>query len=284
MPAPSSLAQLVAAIAQHTEELPPEATRPIEHYRRGANDAWNLWSYFARNIRRTNVYYTAYERHATRLRSMVLLSLVEAFERYIKETAAICVDHVARLVLDERLNVFRLKATSVAAHFDEESLGRALCEGDTWLDCEEIDRRFRQILADPFKPGSFNLFGQTSGPDGWRRGTTDTLFQLRHVIAHNISVLTRSDAAKLRLLVKAPVDAPKMLAPTEQDVRSAKRFLDDTVRWANARIADRLAELLTTIYADHPGAFAAQERADQVTHQFDHVVTIAGSQGVPRSP
>jgi hypothetical protein len=192
------------------------------------------------------------------------------------------VDHVARLVLDERLNVFRPKATSLAAHFDEESLGRALCEGDTWLDCEEIDRRFRQLLADPFKSGSFNLFGQTSGPEGWRRGTADTLFQLRHVIAHNISVLTRSDAAKLRLLVKAPVEAPRMLAPTEQDVRSAKRFLDDTVQWMNARIADRLAALLTTIHAEHPAAFPPQERADQVTHQFGHVVTIAGARGVPQ--
>src|SRR5690606_25693946 len=119
-----------------------------------------------------------------------------------------------------------------------------------------------QILADPFKSGSFNLFGQASGPDGWRRGTADTLFQLRHVIAHNVSVVTRSDAAKLRLLVKAPVEAPRMLAPTEQDVRSAKRFLDDTVRWASSRIADRLAELLTTIHADHPAAFAPRERAD----------------------
>jgi hypothetical protein len=78
VPAPPGLAQLVAAIAHHTEELPPESASPFEHYRRGANDAWNLWSYFARNIRRANVYYTAYERHATRLRSMVLLSLVEA--------------------------------------------------------------------------------------------------------------------------------------------------------------------------------------------------------------
>lgn len=277
-----SLAQLVAAIPQHTDALPPESARPIEHYRRGANDAWNLWQYFARNVLRANIYQTAYERHATRLRSMVLLSIIESFERYLKEVAAVCVDHIAPLVLDDRdrFKEFTLKPSGIAGHFADRSIGKALCEGLTWLDCDEIDKRFRRLLADPFDQGSFKLFGQPTGPDGWRANTADTLFQLRHVITHNISVITRSDAAKLSLLVKGNVDAPRILSPTEPDVRSAKRFLDDTVNWANRRVAQRMAELLTKIHSDNPSAFVAQERADLVTNQFFLAVTVAGAVGV----
>jgi hypothetical protein len=276
-----SLAQLVAAIPRHTAALPPESARPIEHYRRGANDAWNLWQYVARNVQRANVYQTAYERHAVRLRSMVLLSIIEAFGRYIKEVAAVCVDHVAPLVLDdrERFKEFTLKPSGIAGHFSDQSIGKALCESQTWLDCDEIDRRFRRLLADPFDPGSFRLFGQ-QGPDAWRANTADTLFQLRHVITHNISVITRSDAAKLSLLVKGSVDAPTILSPTEPDVRSAKRFLDDTVKWANRRVALRLAELLTKIHNDNPSTFVAQDRADAVANQFTVAVTVAGAVGV----
>jgi hypothetical protein len=272
----------VAAIPQHTEALPPESARPIEHYRRGVNDAWNLWQYFARNVQRANIYQTAYERHATRLRSMVLLSIIESFERYIKEVAAVCVDHIAPIVLDdrERFKEFMLRPSGITGHFADRSIGKALCEGQTWLDCDDIDRRFRRLLADPFDQGTFRFFGQSTGPDGWRSKTADTLFQLRHVITHNISVITRSDAAKLSLLVKGRVDAPRILSPTEPDVRSAKRFLDDTVSWANRRVAERLAELLTKIHADNPSAFVAQERADLVTNQFTLVVTVAGAVGV----
>lgn len=281
-PTSPSLAQLVAAIPQHTEALPPESTRPIEHYRRGANDAWNLWQYFARNVQRANIYRTAYERHAGRLRSMVLLNIIESFERFIKELAAVCVDHIAPLVLDDRdrFKEFTLKPSGITGHFADRSIGKALCEGQTWLDCDEIDKRFRRLLADPFDQGNFRLFGQSSGPDGWRSNTADTLFQLRHVITHNLSVITRSDAAKLSLLVKQNVDAPRLLSPTEQDVRSAKRFLDDTATWVNERVGKRLAELLTKIRADNALAFVPQERADLVTNQFSIVLTVAGAVGV----
>ena len=145
-------------------------------------------------------------------------------------------------------------------------------------------RRDRQAFSSPacrpFDQGSFKLFGQPNGPDGWRANTADTLFQLRHVITHNISVITRSDAAKLSLLVKENVDAPRILSPTEPDVRAAKRFLDDTVHWVNRRVAQRLADLLTKIHSDNPSAFVAQERADLVTNQFTLVVTVAGEIGI----
>ena len=115
---------------------------------------------------------------------------------------------------------------------------------------------------------------------GIRSNTTDTLFQLRHVITHNISVITRSDAAKLSLLVKQNVDAPRLLSPTEPDVRSAKRFLDETVNWINERVGKRLAELLTKIHADNALAFVPQERANLVTDQFSIALTVGGAVGV----
>lgn len=89
-----------------------------------------------------------------------------------------------------------------------------------------------------------------------------------------------SDAAKLSLLVKQNVDAPRLLSPTEQDVRSAKRFLDETVTWINERVGNRLAELLTRIHGDNPLAFVAQERADLVTNQFSIALTVAGAVGL----
>jgi hypothetical protein len=73
------------------------------------------------------------------------------------------------------------------------------------------------------------------------------------------------------------VDAPRTLSPTEPDVRSAKRFLDETVSWANHRVAQRLAELLTKIRSNNPSAFDAQERANLVTNQFTLSVTVAGA-------
>jgi hypothetical protein len=279
-----NLAQLVAAIPQHTEGLSPESERPIEHYRRGASDAWNLWQYFARNVQRANIYRTAYERHAARLRSLVLLNIIESFERFIKELAAVCVDHVAPLVLDDRdrFKEFSLRPSGIAGHFADHSIGKALCEGQTWLDCDDIDKRFRRLLANPFESGNFRIFDQPNSVDGWRRNTADTIFQLRHVITHNISVITRSDAAKLSLLVKENVESLKLLTPTEPDVRSVKRFLDDTCRWMNQRVGTRLAELLTTVHADNPAAFDPQDRANLVTNQFTIVFTVAGATGALR--
>jgi hypothetical protein len=89
---------------------------------------------------------------------MVLLSLVEAFERFIKETAALCIDHIGPLILDDRLKEFKLTGNTLAAHFTEKSLGKSLCESDTWLDCKEIDERFRRILSLPAQPAQNTPF------------------------------------------------------------------------------------------------------------------------------
>lgn len=285
MPRPvvANLEQRIADIAQHVAALPPESTSPLEHYRRASNDAWNLLVYVERNIRRAPVYARAADRHLGRLRGMVLLSQVEAFERYIKETAGVCVDQIVPLVLDtaDRLSKLRVTAAGVAAQFAAQSLGRALCEGDTWLQCESINERFRLLLADPFTKSGFELFPKGNAANTLRITTVDALWQLRHTLAHNLGMITQSDAAKLRLLVKAPVAAPTMLTPSGADAWYVKLFLDDTAEWANARVANRIADLLTSLHAGDPSLFAPQQRADELAKLFRVRVTVAGATGTP---
>jgi hypothetical protein len=285
MPGPTipNLDQLIGKIAQHSEPLPPEAASPIEHYHRGANDAYNLMLYFERNVKKANAYAAVASRHGARLRSMVLLSIVEAFERYVKELAALCIDQVAPVVLDDRLSGLRVNARTIAAHFAEKSIGKALCEGDTWLDCKDISDRFGKLLADPFAANDFHFFpAQSKDPDAWRRPTMDTLFQLRHSVVHNVAVITNSDAAKLRLLSKAPVAAPRVLSPTPSDIWYVKVFVDETAAWANSRVSQRLAKLLTTIHTSDPALFVPQEKADLVAQQIGEQVTVAGATGNPK--
>lgn len=139
-----------------------------------------------------------------------------------------------------------INARAVAAHFEEATLGRALTEAGTWLDSETINNRFRRLLADPFEDGgNFYFFPNVKkDPDFWRRGTMDILWQLRRSITHNVGVITRSDAAKLRLLRRGYVNAPKVLSLTNGDVWYAKLFLDELATWGNDRVATRLARLL----------------------------------------
>jgi hypothetical protein len=277
----TNLDQLIAKIPQHATPLPPSAERPIEHYQRGASDARSLLLYFERNVRRTKVHPAKFERHATTLRNMVLIGLVESFERYVKEVAALCVDHIAPLVLDDRLSVFRMNMRGIAAQFSEGSLGKAICESATWLDTTEINDRFGKLLTDPFGKVTFQFFPQGKPTEAWRKTTMDTLFQLRHTIVHNVSVITRSDAARLRLLTKSGIEAPRVLSPSSADVWYVKVFIDETTAWANRRVAERLSELLTVIHAGDPGVFDPATKALEVAQQMGVTVVVAGHQANP---
>jgi hypothetical protein len=56
----------------------------------------------------------------------VFISMVEAFERFIKELAAVCVDALASRVVDDRLKTLSIDPRSLAAHFEVAiSTGRA---------------------------------------------------------------------------------------------------------------------------------------------------------------
>jgi hypothetical protein len=278
---PIDLHQKVREIFAHVNPLPAEAGAPLSHYNRSSTDLWSLLSYVERNFGQLPLRPAAVRRHMGRLHGMILVNLVETFERYLKEVAAACVDALARYVLDDRFNAFKVQGSALAAHFDADTLGRSLCESATWLDCDEVNDRFRRLLAPPFESGNFLLFPKQPPADRERYDTLCIIWQLRHTIVHNVGVITQSDAIKLRLLVRATVPQMQVLAPTRDDIRHLKRFLDETADRSNRRIGERLADLLTAIHAVDPGLFIPQETADAVTRTFGFVLTVAGAAGVP---
>jgi len=284
---PIDLRQRIKDILTHVELLPEEAETPLSHYRRTSTDSWNLLLYLERNFGQLKLYQTVLRRHLARLNAMLLVSLAETFERFLKEIAAACVDHLAHFVLDDRYNEFKIQASALAVHFGTDTLGKSLCESGTWLDCGEINDRFRKILANPFMPGTFYLFPKANQqPDGerWRHETLSIVWQIRHSVVHNVGIITRSDAIKLRLLTKQAVESPRVLAPTRDDLRYLKRFLDETAELCNRRVGERLAELLTVVHAGDPGLFDAAVVANEISRTFGLPLTVDGELGsVPSS-
>jgi hypothetical protein len=282
MPPTPDLRKLIRKIPEHSELLPLESTSPIEHYRRGANDAYNLLQYFNRLATGKNVYAGPKQRHQRHLSALTLVALVESFERFLKELAAVCVDHLASITLDDRLACLAVNPRSVAAHFDEETLGKALCEANVWLDAVSITNRFGKLLASHFQNPSFQFFPAPSkDKHQWRGDTMDLLFQLRHSIVHNVGVITRSDALKLRLMCQRAIDAPRVLTPSNSDVRYAKLFLDETALWGNDRVADRLAEVLSERHADDATLFDPTAKAAELTRLFRKTITVASQTASP---
>jgi hypothetical protein len=266
-------------IPTHSRPLPDEARVPHRHYRRSANDAGNLLKYVDRNLNQQMADRATYESHIRQLSTMVLLGIVEAFERFLKEVAAACINHVASLVIDDRLDVFNVKGNVAAAHFAEASLGKALCESLTWCDCDEANRRIRRILADPFDAGSFYIFPLPNQNPNALRGRYELvslIWQLRHTIAHNSGVITSSDAHKLRLLTRSNIHSPRLLWPTKGDVWCVKLYLDETVELINREVANRLGELLTKIHEDDASLFEPQQKARELAELFEIPATVAG--------
>ena len=284
--------QRITEILKHTDSLTEEAKRPLEHYKRSADDLWNLRNYVDRKIADSKHYQSVATRHMTSLDRMLLVNLVEVFERFLKETAAVCVDHVADYVLDDRFDEFPVSGSILAAHFAAGSLGRSLCESATWLNCKAINDRFRKLLSDPFDPqkGKFYLFPhETSGRTGgqlpederFRHPIVSLLWQLRNTIVHNVRVITESDAVNLRPLARGPVDSLRMLAPQRDDVRYVKQFLDDTAEMVNNRVGERLAELLTTLHQDDNTLFEPTDKANELVEQFQIPMTVARERRTP---
>ncbi len=195
----------------------------------------------------------------------------------MKELAAVCVDELARVVSDDRFADFDVKTRVIVAHFDEGTLGRALAEGSTWFDTKEhVGKRFKKLLAWETEP-DFQFFPQDNdATDGWRRGTLEIIWQLRHSIVHNVGVVTKSDALKLRLLTGKSVAAPKRLRLGHGDVAYAKSFLDDMAWWSNQRVATRLSTVMTKVHEGDAQLFDAAAKAASLATIFGVPVTIDG--------
>lgn len=270
----------IRRIAEHLAPLHAEADVPFEHHRRLSNDAYNLLLYVRRHLDEASTYEAVVERHLHQLRRMVLLNLIEAFERFLKELAAVCVDHIARRVPDDRLEKVG-KGSGVASHFAAATLGRAVCEGLTWTDCDEINRRFRWLLAKPYAEGNFYVFPLQPASQRVRLETARTLFQLRHTLAHNLGVITASDALKLRLLIRRPVEENQLLWPTHGDVWYVKLWLMETVSKINGEVMTALTDLLGHLHEKDPTLFAPADEAVQLARRFQLTVTLAGATAAP---
>ena len=131
----------IEEIVQHTSPLPAEATCPFRHFERTASASIDLLRYI-------DSYLPAAaspdrpSRTMSHLRRMVLASLIESFERFLKELASVCIDALVGHVGDDRFEEFSAKGGQLAFHLAAGSVGKALCESDTWLTNRTINERF----------------------------------------------------------------------------------------------------------------------------------------------
>jgi hypothetical protein len=281
---PTDLHAKVREILRHSQPLPPEAAYPLQNYENAVNTNWRLLDYFERRVSRAAYLPAVYAGHLEHLHRLVLANLIEAFERFLKELAGVCVDQLAPYVIDDRFAEFRIDGSQLAGHFEAGSVGKALCESDTWLNNESISRKFRTILRDlAGKPWEWLFPGEQHEPvaERTRARTLAILWQMRHNLTHNVGTLTKSDSHRFQLLARQPVPPARQLAPTREDLRHAKRFLWECSQNANGRIGQRLAELLTALHADNPTLFLPQDKAQEMAQLFGLPLTVAGLTGVP---
>jgi hypothetical protein len=287
MPRPSiDLHQKVRELLSHVSPPPPESDRPIDHFEHAANETLALIKYIDDHLQLGTMHPAVYERHMFHLRRMALGSLIQAFERFVKGIAIVCVENLVQLVNDDRFEEFKLTGGALAIQFAlDKSIGKAMCEPETWLSNRSINERFKKLLKSPFaEQGWENLFpmrGQPPANERDRASTLAILWQIRHNIAHNLVFLTGSDSGKLRLLLegKAEVEPDKILQPNHADLRYVKRFLLEAAINTNARVGDRLASLLTEIYTSNSRLFAPEEIANRVSSRFGYSLTVAGVAG-----
>jgi hypothetical protein len=261
----------------------PEADCPISHFERLAGTGLSSIHYIDVRLRSAGVYRAVYGRHLGHVRRVVLAEMIEAFEGFLKEVAAICIDHLAPYVADDRFDEFMPRGERIAAFVNAASIGRALCESDTWLKNKTINERFRALLKAPFGDAWEHLFpdaGQPPATERDRAKTLSILWHIRHNLAHNVGIITHSDSMKFRVLIGGHVAADCRLAPTTDDLQYVKRFLSETASHTNQRIGVRLADLLTEFHQADPTLFDAQDKANELSRQFAIPLTVDGHVGV----
>lgn len=289
---PIDLREKVSDILTHTEPLGPDSLSPIRHYRRAVAANAGLNDYIEDHLSGTSHYPAIKAKHMSHLRRLVLANLIETFERFVKKLAAVCIDQLSGFVTDDRYNTFTAKGNEIVAHFEAGSIGKALCESDTWLSNDQINQRFRRLLApsgkdawdDHLLPGRNQGKGPSKEVQEKRAVTLAILWQIRHNLTHNSGVLTGSDAMKFRALTRRLVDKDQRLVPSEVDLRYVKRFLSDTAADVNRRVATQLAELLSAVHRDGPSLFDPAVKAQELANIFDLKITVATVFAEPANP
>lgn len=282
MPRPQiDLHNAVRDLLQHSSPSSPDADCPIKHFEQLSNTGQLLLKYIEDHIDPVNVYPSGYNRHLGHLRRMVLAELIESFERFLKELAAVCIDQLAPYVVDDRFDAFMPRG-QIAPFVHAGSIGKALCESDTWIKNKTINERFRSLLKLPFgEPWEWLFPEENQQPKGERERakTLSILWQIRHNLAHNVGVITDSDAMKFRVLVGGSVPAARRLSPTRADLRYVKRFLSETATRANERVGMRLADLLALFHQRDTQLFDAKDKAEEISRQFARSLIVDGFAG-----
>ena len=275
----------VRELLSHSVPLGPQAQRPIQHFESAINVGLQLLRYIQDHIDLDTVYEAGYSRHLGHLGRMALAEMIESFERFLKELAAACVDSLARYCLDDRFDEFLpRRGDTIAAFVNAQSIGKALCESDTWINNKAINDRFSALLQSPFGAKWEPLFpspNEKPAAERERAATLAILWQVRHNLAHNLGVITHSDAKRFRVMIGGPVEDDCRLAPDTDDLKYIKRFLSESAEQVNVRVGTRLAELLTAYHASDAGLFDAQAEADALSRRLDFPITIDGRVGTP---
>lgn len=86
---PIDLSRKIKDVVRHVQPLPDEAKAPILHYRRTGTDNGASLSYLERAVRKGERRQSVIVRHLGRLYGMALVTLVETFERFLKEMAVV---------------------------------------------------------------------------------------------------------------------------------------------------------------------------------------------------
>ncbi len=286
MPRPKiNLHDKVRDVLTRTTPMGVESSCPFKHFESSVNQGLTLLAYIEDHIEVASVYRSPYEHHLGHMRRMILAESIESFERFLKDMAALCVDFLAPYTTDDRFSkLVPNKPDKIAAFINAPSLGKALCESDTWLSNAAINERFSFLLKEPSGGNWEFLFPQShQNPPAERdRAATMTiLWQIRHTFAHNLGVITHSDSMKFRLLIRNPVGRDCRLAPSLKDLQYVKHFLSETADQTNQRIVARLAELFTNFHAADSTLFDPQAKADEVSQRFAVKATINGHVGTP---
>ncbi|HVX13587.1 MAG TPA: hypothetical protein VHC22_20555 [Pirellulales bacterium] len=274
---------MVRNVLNHTTGLLPESDCPIQHFERSANAGHSLIKYIDDHIDPNDIYEAVYERHLGHLRRMAMAELIESFERFLKELASLCLDCLAPYAVDDRFDEFMPKGERIGAFVNAQSIGKALCESDTWLKNKTISERFKVLLQHHFGDKWENLFpepNQLPVAERERAKTLSILWQIRHNLAHNVGVITHSDSMKFRVLIGGAVGADCRLTPSIDDLRYVKRFLTETANHTNQRVGTRLADVLTNFHQADPTLFDAQEKANEISARFARSLTVSLQAGV----
>jgi hypothetical protein len=281
--AKTDLNRKIEEIVGHTRPLPAESICPVLHLERTASAITGLLKYTDDHLAAAGLRGSGHQDHMSQLRRMALASLIESFERFLKEFASVCIDALVGYVGDDRFDEFSAKGGQLAFHLAAGSIGKALCESDTWLTNRTINERFKRLLKSPFGDNWENLFpeeNQQPQSERARSRTLSILWQIRHTITHNVGVITGSDAAKFRMLMKGTVSPNRIMRTSKRDIIHADRCLSETSQSVNVRVGRRLETLLDGLHRDNSSLFDAQDMADRVARQLSFTVTINGSTGV----